>query len=111
MRTLLRNTFLFCLLCIAINARATKTFISASGTSFSPSSGVSICLGDTVVWQWVNGAHTTTSNTIPPGATAWNAVLDNSNQTYTYVPAVTGTYTYYCIPHQSSGMTGSFTVN
>ncbi len=82
----------------------------SSGMSFIPSSGVTLSLGDTVVWIWDNGLHTTTSTTIPAGATPWDEVISSSSPSYMYVPTVPGIYNYKCIPHESMGMTGSFTV-
>ncbi|KAA5534847.1 T9SS type A sorting domain-containing protein [Taibaiella lutea] len=80
------------------------------GMSFVPATGVTINLGDTIKFQWQNGSHTTTSTTIPAGATAWNQNINSSSTTYIYVPAVVGTYNYKCIPHESMGMLGVFNV-
>jgi len=77
--------------------------------SFSPS-GLSIALGDTVRFQWVSGSHTTTSTSVPGGAATWNQNITSGSTTYTYKPAVTGTYNYRCTPHVGMGMIGSFTV-
>lgn len=81
----------------------------SSGMSFVPAT-VSINLGDTVKFQLQNGSHTTTSTTIPSGATAWDQPINSSTPTYIYVPAAAGTYNYKCTPHQSMGMIGTFTV-
>ncbi|MBV9963583.1 MAG: T9SS type A sorting domain-containing protein [Parafilimonas sp.] len=76
---------------------------------FTPSS-FTINLGDTVKWTWINGSHTTTSLTIPAGATAWNQNMNSGSTTFIYVPKVLGVYNYKCTPHQSIGMVGNFTV-
>jgi len=80
------------------------------GMSFVPATGVTINLGDTVKFQWQNGSHTTTSTTIPSGAASWNQNITSSSQTYIYVPAVVGAYSYKCIPHETMGMVGTFNV-
>lgn len=80
------------------------------GMSFVPSTGVTIELGDTIKWEWDNGSHTTTSTTIPAGATAWDEPINSGSTTFIYVPSVAGTYNYKCTPHQAMGMVGSFTV-
>jgi plastocyanin len=80
------------------------------GMSFVPATGVTINLGDTIKFQWQNGSHTTTSTTIPAGATAWNQNINSGSTTYIYVPAVVGAYNYKCIPHELMGMVGSFNV-
>jgi hypothetical protein len=58
----------------------------------------------------MDGFHTTTSTSVPVGAATWDQALNSSTPTYTYVPTVAGTYSYKCIPHESMGMTGTFTV-
>jgi hypothetical protein len=64
--------------------------------------------GDTVKWVLGAGSHTTTSTTIPAGATPWDQPINSVNSTYSYiVPAFSGVYNYKCTPH---GFTGSFTV-
>jgi len=94
------------------NASATMHMITAgpnNTTTFSPST-LTIPLGDTIMWMWATDDHTTTSTTIPSGAAAWDAPLNITHTSFTYVPTVVGTYNYKCIPHESMGMLGSFTV-
>ncbi|MFO0753950.1 MAG: S-layer homology domain-containing protein [Thermodesulfovibrionales bacterium] len=84
--------------------------ISMSNFSFSPPS-VTINVGDTVRWTNSQGTHTTTSGT---GCTAdgqWNSGLLSQGQTYSVTFNSVGTYSYYCIPHCSAGMTGTITVS
>jgi plastocyanin len=81
--------------------------INVGNYSFNPSS-LNVEVGDIVKWVWVGGSHTTTSSTIPSGAASWNEPINSSNQTYSYTVTVTGTFNYFCIFHQSMGMTGSF---
>ena len=84
---------------------------SAAPTTFSPSSGITMHPGDTITWVWATGTHTTSSTaTIPAGATSWTQPINSSATTYSYVPTITGTYNYQCNIHVSMGMTGSFTV-
>jgi len=93
-----------------LSAFSTTHTITAGGIVFNPSS-ITVTVGDTIKWQWLNGTHTTTSTGIPTGATSWNAPLDAANQTYFYVITQEGTYNYVCIPHQSLGMVGVITAN
>lgn len=80
-----------------------------SGFTFSPST-FTMNLGDTVLWIWSSGNHTTTSTSnIPAGATSWNSPMTSTSTSFMYVPAVVGTYNYLCTPH-ASFMKGSFTV-
>ena len=64
-------------------------------------------MGDTIIWQWVNGTHTTTSLTIPGGATAWDDPMTSSDTTFQYVIMEAGTYAYQCTPH-APNMAGEF---
>ncbi len=53
-------------------------------------------VGDTVVWTLISGIHTTTSTSVPAGASAWNYTFSGIGNTYTYVIEVAGDYTYQC---------------
>lgn len=71
-------------------------------------------VGDTVKWIWQQGNHTTTCNgstftSLPIGADEWNAPMNLSNTTFTYVVTVPGTYNYKCQFHAGSGMVAAFT--
>jgi hypothetical protein len=67
-------------------------------------------VGDSIKRQWLDGIHTTTSTSVPAGATAWDRPLTNSFPTFIYVVTTPGTYQYKCTPHFPI-MVGSFTVN
>ena len=86
----------------------TDTIIVAD-YSFTPNS-VTANLGDTILWLWSNGGHTTTSESIPAGASSWNSSINSGITSFKYVPTVAGIYNYECTIHASMGMTGSFTV-
>src|SRR5262245_54389325 len=73
--------------------------VNVQNYTFSPSS-FNINLGDTIKWMRINGTHTTTSKTIPAGAVAWDKTLNATSISFTYVPAVVGTYDYKCTPHE-----------
>ena len=102
---------LFAVCLLALPAFATVVTVTVANYSFTPSSSVTLNINDTIKWVWSNGAHTTTSGTIPTGAATWNAPISSTSASYSYVPTVAGTYNYFCTPHQSLGMTGTFTVN
>ena len=101
----LKFFLVFAILFLVSTAYSTTWTVQAAGFSFTPSS-ITVNVGDTVKWQWVEGTHTTTSATIPAGAASWNQPLDAVNSTYKYVVTLPGTYNYICIPHQSFGMVG-----
>lgn len=82
--------------------------VGGASNTFAPSS-LTVNPGDTLRWIGAGGFHTTTSQTIPPGAAAWNETINAMGVTFDYVPTEIGTYDYVCIPH-SPGMNGTFTV-
>jgi plastocyanin len=84
--------------------------ITAEEFTFTPSVIPEVRIGDTIRWSWINGNHTTTSTTIPSGATAWDHQLNSTSTSYDYIPRVAGNYGYKCVQHELMDMTGSFTV-
>ena len=82
--------------------------VTVADFSFTPSS-VSATVGDTIRWVWASGTHTTTSTSVPSGASSWNSPIDASNQTFDYVVSTAGTYNYNCAFHPTM-MTGTITV-
>jgi plastocyanin len=102
-------TGLLLLLLMGTAGQAATTMVNVEDFEFDPAS-ITVNVGDTVLWLWNNGFHTTTSTTIPSGATSWNQPIDQSHLMFSYVPAVAGSYDYICIYHSSMGMTGHITV-
>lgn len=88
--------------------------VAAEGFSFSPET-FEIAVGDTVRWEWEGGGHNVRPDSIP-GGSDWSGTEGgdsdtySSGHTYSYTFEVAGEYSYYCGPHQSAGMVGSFTV-
>jgi plastocyanin len=74
---------------------------------FNPST-LNVEVGDIVKWVWVAGTHTTTSSSIPAGASSWDEAITSGNQTYSYNVTTAGTYNYVCTPHVGMGMVASF---
>jgi len=62
--------------------------------TFSLNTTTVIDQGDTVLWQWISGSHTTTSNT-----GLWNANLNSVSRTFSRVFNTPGTFNYQCGPH------------
>jgi uncharacterized repeat protein (TIGR01451 family) len=95
--------FLFCLL-LASQANAATHTITVANYVFTPST-LSVNVGDSIIWVWSSGTHTTTSSTIPPGAATWNSPISNTTTSFVYEVTTAGTYDYLCQPH---GFTGQF---
>ncbi|HEV2067971.1 MAG TPA: plastocyanin/azurin family copper-binding protein, partial [Thermomicrobiales bacterium] len=79
-------------------------------------------VGDTVVWRTVGAIpHTSTCDPeraenpeeyvrLPEGAETWDSGLIDEGGEFERAFPVPGEYTYFCIPHEGSGMTGYLTV-
>ena len=79
-------------------------------------------VGDTVVWRTVGSIpHTSTCDedeanqpeehvARPEGAEPWNSGLVGQGEEFERTFDVAGEYTYFCIPHEGSGMIGYLTV-
>lgn len=79
--------------------------ITASGTDFSPAT-VTIAPGTTVRWTATGGDHTVT----PDGHSEWSNANLPQGATFEHTFNDVGEFDYFCIPHQSLGMTGTVTV-
>ncbi len=84
----------------AFLGNATVHTITVSSNQFTPATTNAVC-GDTIMWVWSSGSHTTTSTTIPSCATAWDNPINSTSLTYTIVVPCAGTYNYKCTPHTS----------
>ncbi len=101
--------------CISIvTVKAATDTVHVANYQFTPAT-INVVVGDTVVWVWDEGNHTTTCDpsdpdipgtSLPAGAEPWNSLIDESNSTFQYVITVEGTYNYICIPHYPN-MVGS----
>jgi plastocyanin len=81
--------------------------VQVSNFQFSPST-VTANVGDIIRFQWSSGFHTTTSTSVPGGASAWDNPINSGNLTFDYTLQVQGTYQYDCTFHPS--MTGTINV-
>ena len=55
----------------------------------------------------MSGTHTTTSTNVPSGASTWDAPINSTQTSFTYVIMIAGTYDYNCTFHAAFGMTGT----
>jgi plastocyanin len=88
-------------------AKATIYTVEVADFSFTPNA-LNINSGDTVRWIWVSGTHTTTSTSVPSGASTWNNSMTSSNTQFQMKFTVSGNYNYHCSIHTM--MTGTITV-
>lgn len=92
-----------------------EVVVAADGSfRFGPET-FTISVGDTVRWVWESGGHNVTPNEVPDGSD-WSgspgapAETLSGGSTYEHTFEVAGEYSYYCNPHRSLEMVGSFTV-
>lgn len=105
----MKNTLLFFAILLSIETCFAQTHkIKVSNFQFSPST-VNAKVGDTILFVWKSGTHTTTSLTIPKNATPWDEPMTASNTKFKYVVTKKGTYNYDCTIHPVS-MTGKIKV-
>lgn len=89
---------------VVISSHATVISVAVMNSSFNPTTVNASC-GDTIRWTLQsNFSHTTTSTTIPVGASAWNAPINSTSTTFSYQVTVAGTYNYICTPHGFTGV-------
>ena len=72
--------------------------------SVSGNSTTTINAGDSVMWTWNAGNHSTTSGSCAAGCTpngTWDSGIKNSGSTFTQAFPTAGTFTYYCRVHGS----------
>ena len=81
--------------------------VQVSNDLFTPMN-VNITVGDTVVWTWVAGVHTTTSDSTT-GHNVWNGSINTTSQTFRFVITSPGVHHYHCTFHQVFGMVGTIT--
>ncbi len=109
--TKLNLTFsLFIILLFSSQLHSTTVVIQVGGFVFTPQN-VTVTVGDTILWQWASGFHTTTSVTVPAGAQTWDTLMDAGHTTFRYRMAAAGLYNYQCTNHFLMGMTGTITAN
>lgn len=88
---------------VAVGAEGNGSFFA-----FDPPLVV-VSTGTTVTWEWTGdgGGH----NVIAEDDTFDSGdLVDSSTETFEYTFSETGTYNYYCQPHEPSGMVGSVVV-
>src|SRR5687768_14214480 len=80
----------------AAPASAVKVEITATNYEFSPSP-LAIAVGDTVVWSFASGGHTTTASR--GQAERWDSGSRESGRTFRHTFDRRGRFQYVCTPH------------
>ncbi|WP_254272384.1 plastocyanin/azurin family copper-binding protein [Haloarcula marina] len=93
---------------------AQRVLVGPGDFVFEPAT-FSVPVGSTVLWEWRGSNHNVKAETTPDGS-EWTGTPGDagrtfsSGHTYAYTFDVPGEYAYYCAPHRSLDMAGSFTV-
>ncbi|HEX7253660.1 MAG TPA: hypothetical protein VF376_12315 [Thermoanaerobaculia bacterium] len=87
--------------------------IGMGGNNFidsqSGSSTTTIRVGQTVMWNWVSGPHSTTSGVCCSPDGRWDSGVRSSGS-FSMTFSTTGSFPYFCMVH-GSAMTGMVVVN
>ncbi len=70
----------------------------------SSNSTTTINAGDSVMWTWNAGGHSTTSGSCASGCSPsgiWDSGIKNSGSTFTQAFSTAGTFPYHCVVHGS----------
>ena len=88
-------------------------FDSDGDPSGTPVDTVRIDVGQTVMWKWVQGNHTTTNGTFgdPSLGLLWDQPMDAAHLEFSFRFDSTGVYNFICRPHAFQGMTGVVVVS
>ncbi len=106
MKRIWLNIVLMVCLINVLNAQ-TKHIVMVSNFEFTPQD-INVTVGDTVEWQWVEGTHTTTSDSTA-GIDVWDSPISSSVPVFSVIIRTSGIHDYHCTPHQAFGMIGSIT--
>ena len=85
----------------------TLHIVKVKNFEFVPAN-IDIAVGDTVEWQWIEGMHTTTSDSTT-GQNVWDEPIDVSHQVFRFVITSPGVHNYFCTPHRNIGTVGTIT--
>jgi plastocyanin len=74
--------------------------VKSNPNSFVPAD-ITISAGDGIVWAWVSGVHTSTSD-----SNIWDSGVHSSPYRYRRVFLQAGDFPYYCVLHGGAGGVG-----
>jgi plastocyanin len=79
--------------------------------SLSPTTDLTIDVGDTVRWTWTDALPHTVENDIGSTETFTSGTITGVGQTYSYTFTLQGSNPYFCGIHGAPSMSGTITVN
>ncbi len=91
---------------------ATVTVMVGPGGFFFKPASVTIHTGDTVVWTWSSGGHSSTSGSPGMPSGLWDSGILNQGATFMHAFNTAGSFSYYCTVHGACcGMVGTVIVS
>ena len=91
---------------VATAVQASTANVSITNTRFTDSvsgnSTTTINAGDTVLWTWGGGTHSTTSGACPSGCAPdgkWDSGIKSNSGTFSFTFPAAGTFPYHCEVH------------
>jgi len=79
--------------------------MNSDGNTGTQVDTVTILVGESVLFQWVGGSHTTTSGTGPLDPEAgllWDQPINSTTPQYVHTFAVEGLFPFFCVPHSGT---------
>ena len=91
---------------------ATVTVMVGPGGFFFKPSSVTIHTGDSVLWMWSSGGHSSTSGSPGMPSGLWDSGILNQGANFMHTFPSAGSFPYFCTPHGACcGMVGAVTVS
>jgi len=98
-------------LCPGSARGATVTVMVGDGGFFFTPSSITIHPGDSVLWTWSSGGHSSTSGSPGMPTGLWDSGLQNNGSNFMHTFNTAGSFPYYCTAHGACcGMVGMVTV-
>ncbi len=99
-------------LCPDVASGATVTVTVGNGGAFFNPSSVTIHAGDSVLWMFTSGGHSSTSGAPGRPTGLWDSGILHGGDTFMRTFNTAGSFPYYCTPHGACcGMVGKVTVS
>lgn len=89
--------------------RAATVNVTVRDFVFTPKT-VTVQIGDTVHWKWINGSHSTTSGVSGTPNGQWDSGVQSANFSFERTFDQAGSFPYFCTLHWPMGMDGTVIV-
>jgi len=104
----MKKLVLFFVFSHALCVQADLIVVNITNFQFTPSN-FTATVGDVIRFTLGSGVHTSTSTSVPAGASTWDHTFSTVGQTFDYTITTPGSYSFFCSIHPF--MTATFTAN